>query len=125
VDPAVPAAVTEDKPQIPPKEPTSKTGKARLVTLGIENIERVVSRGRARIASCFEKYKQDLPADTGVVRVQLAIAGSGRVKATTQGPLASKAVGQCLESQAERLRFPAHRDQEVNVVLPFDYTVTR
>jgi serine/threonine protein kinase len=114
VDPAVPAAVT-----------TSKAGKPRLVTLGIDDIERVVSRGRSRIASCFEKYKQDLPADTGVVRVQLAIAGSGKVKATTQGPLASKPVGQCLESQAERLRFPAHRDQEVNVVLPFDYTVTR
>jgi serine/threonine-protein kinase len=57
--------------------------------------------------------------------VQLSIAASGRVKATTQGPLASKTVGQCLETQAERLRFPAHRDQEVNVVLPFDYTVTR
>ncbi|HVG61282.1 MAG TPA: protein kinase, partial [Hyalangium sp.] len=124
VDPAVPAAVTEDKPQPPPKE-TTKAGKPRLVTLGIDDIERVVSRGRSRIASCFEKYKQDLPANTGVVRVQLAIAGSGKVKATTQGPLASKSVGQCLESQAERLRFPAHRDQEVNVVLPFDYTVTR
>jgi serine/threonine-protein kinase len=60
-----------------------------------------------------------------VVRVQLSIAASGRVKAATQGPLSSKPVGQCLESQAERLRFPAHRDQEVNVVLPFDYTVTR
>lgn len=125
VDPAVAAAVTEDKPQTSPKETTAKAGKPRLVTLGIDDIERVVSRGRSRIASCFEKYKQDLPANTGVVRVQLAIAGSGKVKATTQGPLASKSVGQCLESQAERLRFPAHRDQEVNVVLPFDYTVTR
>jgi serine/threonine-protein kinase len=117
-DPAV-------EPPATSKETTAKPGKPRPVTLGIEDIERVVSRGRSRIASCFEKYKQDLPADTGVVRVQLAIAGSGKVKATTQGPLASKTVGQCLESQAERLRFPAHRDQEVNVVLPFDYTVTR
>jgi serine/threonine-protein kinase len=100
-------------------------GKPRPVTLGIEDIERVVAGGRARVVTCFERYKQDLPSDTGVVRVQLSIAASGRVKATTQGPLASKAVGQCLESQAERLRFPAHRDQEVNVVLPFDYRVTR
>lgn len=125
VEPAVPPEVPEGKPQATPKETTARTGKPRPVTLGIGDVERVVSRGRSRIASCFEKYKQDLPADTGVVRVQLAIAASGKVKATTQGPLASKAVGQCLESQAERLRFPAHRDQEVNVVLPFDYTVTR
>jgi serine/threonine-protein kinase len=102
-----------------------KPGKQRLVTLGIDDVERVVSHGRARIASCFERNKGDLPTDTGVVRVQLSIASSGRVKATTQGPLASKSVGQCLESQAEHLRFPAHRDQEVNVVLPFDYTVKR
>jgi serine/threonine-protein kinase len=120
-EPADPAV----EPPAASKETTARPGKPRPVTLGIEDIERVVSRGRSRIASCFEKFKQDLPADTGVVRVQLSIASSGKVKATTQGPLASKAVGQCLESQAERLRFPAHRDQEVNVVLPFDYTVTR
>ena len=84
-----------------------------------------MSKGRGRIASCFERYKADLPSDTGVVRVQLSIASSGKVKASTQGPLASKTVGQCLETQAEHLRFPPHRDQEVNVVLPFDYTVKR
>jgi serine/threonine-protein kinase len=54
-----------------------------------------------------------------------SIASSGRVKAPTQGALAARPVGQCLETQAEKLRFPAHRDPEVNVVLPFDYTVTR
>jgi serine/threonine-protein kinase len=117
-----PAVVPEDT--TPPKE-TSKAAKPRPVTLGINDVERVVSKGRAKIASCFERYKADLPTDTGVVRVQLAIASSGRVSATTQGPLASKPVGKCLESQAEHLRFPVHRDQEVNVVLPFDYTVKR
>jgi len=120
-----PPVETEDKPPVQPKEPVGKAVKPRLVTLGIEDVERVVGRGRSRIVTCFEKFKQDLPTNSGVVRVQLSIAASGRVKATTQGPLASKPVGQCLESQAERLRFPAHRDQEVNVVLPFDYTVTR
>jgi serine/threonine protein kinase len=122
--PVVATAVPVPAEKAPPKE-TVKGAKSRLVTLGIEDIERVVARGRDRIATCFDRHKAHLPSDTGVVRVQLSIAGSGRVKATTQGPLASKPVGQCLESQAERLRFPAHRDQEVNVVLPFDYTVTR
>jgi serine/threonine protein kinase len=127
--PANPPAGTVTPPEMiedkPPVQPTGKTGKPRPVTLGIQDVERVVGRGRARIVNCFERYKQDLPTNSGVVRVQLSIAASGRVKATTQGPLASKTVGQCLESQAERLRFPVHRDQEVNVVLPFDYTVTR
>ncbi len=135
--PVVPTPV-EPTPPTPPVVPTTpavepddklpanpKTVKPKPVTLSIGDVERVVAKGRARIASCFERYKGDLPTDTGVVRVQLSIASSGKVKATTQGPLASKPVGQCLESQAERLRFPAHRDQEVNVVLPFDYTVKR
>jgi serine/threonine protein kinase len=120
-----PPEETEDKAPVQPKDATGKTVKPRLVTLGIADVERVVARGRSRIVTCFEKFKQDLPTNSGVVRVQLSIAASGRVKATTQGPLAAKPVGQCLETQAERLRFPAHRDQEVNVVLPFDYTVTR
>ena len=120
VVPTTPAVEPDDKLPANPK-----TVKPKPVTLSIGDVERVVAKGRARIASCFERYKGDLPTDTGVVRVQLSIASSGKVKATTQGPLASKPVGQCLESQAERLRFPAHRDQEVNVVLPFDYTVKR
>ncbi|MFL5345642.1 MAG: protein kinase domain-containing protein [Hyalangium sp.] len=126
--PAVAPAPTEEPEEEktpPPVKDAAKAVKPRPVTLGIGDVERVVAKGRARIASCFERYKADLPTDTGVVRVQLSIASSGKVKATTQGPLASKPVGQCLESQAEHLRFPAHRDQEVNVVLPFDYTVKR
>jgi serine/threonine-protein kinase len=127
--PVEPPATPEAPPEIPeekvPSKATSKTTKPRVVTLGLADVERVVAKGRSRIATCFERYKSDLPSDTGVVRVQLSIASSGKVKATTQGPLAAKTVGQCLETQAEKLRFPVHRDQAVNVVLPFDYRVTR
>jgi serine/threonine-protein kinase len=128
--PVEPVAVAEPTPETPEEKLPGKTvakttTKPRVVTLGLADVERVVSKGRSRIATCFERHKTDLPSNTGVVRVQLSIASSGRVKATTQGPLASKTVGQCLEAQAEKLRFPVHRDQEVNVVLPFDYTVTR
>ncbi|MBZ4418160.1 protein kinase [Myxococcus sp. RHST-1-4] len=101
------------------------TSTKKLVTLGIEDIQRVVSRGRARITGCFERYKSDLPATQGEVQVQLTIASSGRVRAGTRGPLASSSVGRCLETQAERLRFPAHRDQEVTVVMPFSWRVTQ
>ncbi len=123
--PPEPPPVEVEPPPVAEAPEPSKVTKPRVVTLGLADVERVVKRGRSRIATCFERYKGDLPEDTGVVRVQLSIASSGRVKATTQGPLASRSVGQCLEKQAERLRFPAHRDQEVNVVLPFDYRVTR
>jgi serine/threonine-protein kinase len=120
-----PAAATPTEEQTPLTSKTPPRPKQPPRELGIEDVERVVEKSRAKIASCFEKYKKELPADTGVVRVQLSIASTGRVKATTQGPLGAKTVGECLEAQAERLRFPAHKDQAVNVVLPFDYTVKR
>jgi serine/threonine-protein kinase len=101
----------------------SQSGKR--VTLGITDIQRVVSGGRSRITSCFERYKMDLPASQGEVQVQLTIVSSGKVKADTKGPLASTGVGRCLEAQAQRLRFPAHRDQEVTVMMPFSWRVTQ
>jgi serine/threonine protein kinase len=129
-EPQAVAAVTAPAPEpvkaaAAPAKASSKGAKARAVSLGLEDVQRVVSRASSRIAACFERYKADLPADAGKVSVRLTIASSGKVKAQTQGPLASRSVGQCLETQAERLRFPAHRDQEVNVVLPFDYRVAR
>lgn len=107
----------------PGRKPEPRSTK-KLVTLGIEDIQRVVSRGRARITSCFERFKTDLPSSQGEVQVQLTIASSGKVQAGTRGALASTGVGRCLEAQAERLRFPAHRDQEVTVVMPFSWRVT-
>jgi serine/threonine-protein kinase len=117
--------VPEPPPSEPPpaKEPV-RTAKAR-VTLEASDIQRVVTRNRARIMTCFEQFKRDLPADEGDVKVRFTIYSSGRAEASTQGPLAAKAVGRCLEKQVARLRFPAHRDKEVTVVLPFGYRVTR
>lgn len=115
----------EEVPPAPGPKPEVRTSTSKkLVTLGIEDIQRVVSRGRARITSCFERYKSDLPSTQGEVQVQLTIASSGKVQAGTRGPLASTGVGRCLETQAEHLRFPAHRDQQVTVVMPFSWRVT-
>jgi serine/threonine-protein kinase len=108
----------------PPPSPGTTSGKGP-VTLDLDDIQRVVSRGRARITGCFERFKEELPAAQGEVQVQLTIASSGRVRAGTQGPLASSGVGRCLETQAERLRFPVHRDREVTVVMPFSWRVTQ
>lgn len=115
------AAQPEPPPQVKTQVRTSKA----LVTLEAVDIQRVVTRNRARIMSCFEQYKRDLPADEGDVKVRFTIYSSGKANAETQGPLAARPVGRCLEKQVERLRFPAHRDKEVTVVLPFGYRVTR
>ncbi|MCP3104167.1 protein kinase [Myxococcus sp. K15C18031901] len=97
----------------------------KAVSLGVGDIERVVGRGRGRISACFERNKEDLPSGEGTVEVQLTIASSGKVQAAVRGPLAADAVGRCVKAQAERLRFPAHRDESVTVVVPFTWRLTR
>ncbi|MCY1047200.1 protein kinase [Corallococcus sp. bb12-1] len=116
-------------PEDVPEGPTPRKGTVRVpkekVTLGIEDIQRVVSSGRSKITGCFERYKSNLPSTAGEVQVQLTIVSSGKVRAGTRGPLASTDVGRCLETQAQALRFPAHRDQEVTVLMPFSWKVTQ
>ncbi|RYZ33052.1 MAG: AgmX/PglI C-terminal domain-containing protein, partial [Myxococcaceae bacterium] len=127
----VPTSVTDVAPpdEDVPEEPTPRKNSARVpkekVTLGIEDIQRVVSSGRSKITGCFERYKSNLPSTAGEVQVQLTIVSSGKVRAGTRGPLASTDVGRCLETQAQRLHFPAHRDQEVTVLMPFSWKVTQ
>ncbi|NOK21931.1 protein kinase domain-containing protein [Corallococcus carmarthensis] len=113
---------TEDAPTH--KTATKPAVKGR-VSLGIDDIQRVVSNGRSKITGCFERYKSNLPSASGEVQVELTIVSSGKVRAGTRGPLASTDVGRCLETQAQSLRFPAHRDQEVTVLMPFSWKVTQ
>ena len=118
-------ATPEDAPDEGPSRKPVVRGTKERVSLGIEDIQRVVSNGRSQITGCFERYKSNLPSTAGEVQVQLTIVSSGKVRAGTRGPLASTDVGRCLESKAERLRFPAHRDQEVTVLMPFSWKVTQ
>ncbi|QRN94972.1 serine/threonine protein kinase [Archangium violaceum] len=118
-----PSDEVEPSPQV--KGKTSTRSPKTRVSLEVADIQRVVSRNRARLMTCFEKYKRDLPATEGDVQVRFTIYSSGKANATTQGALATQPVGRCLETQMERLRFPAHRDKEVTVVLPVGYRVTR
>ena len=135
---APPSAQLQPPPQEPPlavepeaapvqPEPLAAKTQARptkRVTLGAGDIQRVVTRNQPRIMTCFDQFKRDLPSDEGTVQVHFTIHSSGKADAATQGPLASKPVGRCLEKQLERLRFPTHKD-EISVVLPFAYRVTR
>jgi serine/threonine-protein kinase len=127
VETAVAPTPVAQPPEPAPVEPPVRTAtrSSRPVTLEIADIQRTVNRGRTSIKTCFEQHKADLPADSGEVRVRFTIYGTGKVKADAQGPLASAAVGQCLEKKVERLRFPQHRDKEVTVEMSFDYRVQR
>ncbi|MBF5042862.1 serine/threonine protein kinase [Aggregicoccus sp. 17bor-14] len=122
--PEAPAPATAQEATAPALAP-ARPARARPVVLDETVIRRVVSRGQARIMACFEAHKADLSEDSGEVRVQFDVLGSGRVEARTLGPLADTAVGRCLEEQVRHLRFPAHRDEKVTAVQPFAYRVTR
>ncbi|QAT83471.1 masK protein [Corallococcus coralloides] len=128
---AVATSVTDSRPvddgaeDTSPRKGVKKPAAKEPVSLGIDDIQRVVSGGRSKITGCFERYKSDLPAAAGEVQVELTIVSSGKVRAGTRGPLASTAVGRCLETQAQSLRFPVHRDQEVTVLMPFSWKVTQ
>jgi serine/threonine-protein kinase len=93
--------------------------------LEVADIQRVVTRNRASFLPCFERHKEDLRADEGEVRMRFTIQPSGRAETSTQGALAERPLGKCLEQRLNRLRFPAHRGDAVTVVLPLGYRVTR
>ncbi|WP_245815077.1 protein kinase domain-containing protein [Cystobacter ferrugineus] len=104
----------------------SGSGRGKVpATLEVADIQRVVTRNRASYLSCFERHKEDLRADEGEVRMRFTIQASGRAETSTQGALAERPLGKCLEQKLNRLRFPAHRGDAVTVVLPLGYRVTR
>jgi serine/threonine-protein kinase len=92
------------------------------VQLSVADIQRIVKRGSGAITRCFEEHKADLPGDKGQVSVTFTIVSSGRVSAATSD-LGDKPVGRCLEAQVKALKFPAHKDKEVQLTLPFAYQV--
>ncbi|MET0401791.1 MAG: protein kinase [Cystobacter sp.] len=120
------AAVTAVSVAPASKEGTARTGKAKTpASLEVSDIQRVLTRNRASYLPCFEKHKEDLRADEGEVRMRFTIHASGRAETTTEGALASRPLGRCLERKLERLRFPSHGGDAVSVVLPLGYRVSR
>jgi serine/threonine-protein kinase len=107
-------------------EPTGKTSRKRLVTLDASDIQRVVNKGRGPILECFESFKEELPGEQGQVSVSFTILGSGKVTHARVGDsLGGSRVGRCLEQRVGKLRFPAHKDKEISLSLPFGYRIQR
>ncbi len=132
VEPASVSPPPEEAAPVPPpprpEEPPAETGPGRpvrsQVSLEVADVLRVVGRHRARITACFERHKRELPAYQGDVQVQFTIAASGKAEVAVLGALAEQRVGQCLEKQLARLRFPAHREDSVTLRVPLGYSVT-
>jgi hypothetical protein len=64
-----------------------------------------------------------LPAGSGQVKVELAVAASG-VVATAHASIPGAPapdLAACLEREVRRLRFPRHRDSEVRFAFPLVY----
>ena len=119
------ALATGIKPEVIEASLTSKKRRPLPSTLTVADIERVVARGQARYAACFEAHKDELPAEKGELQVRISIPSSGRATAQVQGELVTSKVGACVVSAVQRLRFPAHGDQELQVLFPLSWRVTR
>jgi serine/threonine-protein kinase len=128
LDAGAPSAATRTgkEPQVV-KAASVSTQKRRPLpaTLTVADIERVVARGQSRYAACFESHKDELPAEKGELQVRISIPSSGKARAQVQGELVASKVGGCVVAAVQRLRFPAHGDQELQVLFPLSWRVTR
>lgn len=104
---------------VPVPVPVPKVGP---VTLTPALIMKVVRTQTAAVSKCFEQNKADLPGATGQLAVNFTIAGNGRV-AAVKSQLPDKKVGKCVEGVVAGMKFPAHKDKEVTLTLPFAYQV--
>jgi serine/threonine protein kinase len=115
--PKAPSAKTAARAPGPrPPRPTP----ARLEEKGLKA---VVARAQPRLVACFKRHQAELPGETGQVKIELAVAGSGMV--TSAGVhlpgFSSAALARCLEDEALRMQFPAHSDKEVRFAFPLLY----
>ena len=116
-----PPAPPSPKPTAPP--PVVRPARASLEPLDLQRLHAVVRRARQRFATCFRTHAAQLPGASGEVRIELAVAASGRVSEARAEPPArgSTALAACLEGEARRLRFPRHPEREVRFALPLSY----
>ena len=119
-----PSAGGPDAGAVAVVEPGVEPPKPRPAPPGIlteRGILAVVRQNYGGLARCVTQHEADLPGQAGLVKLRLTIASSGRVTQASSEH-GDKDVGRCLEEHARTLKFPAHRDREVSIVLPVQYT---
>jgi serine/threonine protein kinase len=124
-----PAQPTQPKSAlVPPAKAAAsrQPPKARPAAVGIldrDGLDTVIKGARPKFAGCFRTHAAQLPAESGNVRIEIAVLASGRVTATKVSSLPASAdrLTACLEQTARQLRFPRHADQEVRFAFPLLY----
>ena len=76
--------------------------------------ERVVSMVHPGMRQCIINDAAELGASVREVTIDVVVATSGKVSAKTRLPYARSRLGQCLESQLERLQFPKQETRELH-----------
>ncbi|HEY0883146.1 MAG TPA: AgmX/PglI C-terminal domain-containing protein, partial [Archangium sp.] len=94
----------------------------RAVTLTTAMVQKGISQQKARFQKCFKDNKAELPSAQGTLKVQFAIASSGKVSSATTD-LAGTKVSGCIEKAVKGIVFPRHVDLEVRVPIALSWDV--
>jgi serine/threonine-protein kinase len=94
----------------------------RAVTLTTAMVQKGISQQKARFQKCFKDNKAELPSPQGTLKVQFAIASSGKVSSATTD-LAGTKVSGCIEKAVKGIVFPRHVDLEVRVPIALSWDV--
>jgi len=122
--PVAPASVP---PEVTPPESEAKhfsrpARRAELVELNADNVQKILNRSSGPIRACFETFMRELPGEEGQVAVTFTILGNGKVvNAKVASAFSGTKVGRCVEQRVAKVRFPAHKDKEISLTLPFGY----
>ena len=119
--PAAPPAASSVKVSARPVGP--RVLRPAPIRLDETGLKAVVARAQPRLLACFKRHASELPGETGQVKIDLAVAGTGMV--TSAGVhlpgFSSAALASCLEDEALRIQFPAHTDREIRFAFPLLY----
>jgi serine/threonine-protein kinase len=92
------------------------------VTLTTALVQRGISQNKARFQKCFKDNKAELPAPQGTLKVQFAIASTGKVSSASTD-LSGTKVSSCIEKAVKGMVFPRHVDLEVRVPIALSWDV--
>jgi serine/threonine protein kinase len=105
------------------RAPAPRAARSTPTRLDEKGLKAVVARAQPRLLACFKRHAAELPGETGQVKIDLAVAGTGMV--TSAGVhlpgFSSAALARCLEDEALRMEFPAHTDREIRFAFPLLY----
>jgi serine/threonine-protein kinase len=125
--PTPPVAAPAPTPTPPPDGTTEPVVKPKPTPVPIkltsQSVRATLSKSSAKILSCGDQFRSELPADRRVT-LQLTIKNSGEVREAKVTAPASvvPALAKCLENRAKTVRFPLNKnDPEFAINVPMRF----